>query len=94
MTKNIKKTKYTKSEKQIVDYAEKASTKRKAPKQEIEKYQNIFGKNSQNRKMISLRVPEEDLKNVKLIAKRDGIPYQTLINSVLHKFINGQLATK
>ena len=44
--------------------------------------------------MISLRVLEEDLKNVKLIAKEMVFLTKPLINSVLHKFINGQLATK
>ena len=34
---------------------------------------------------ISLRVPKTDLSRLKAIAMQEGLPYQTLINSILHK---------
>jgi predicted DNA binding CopG/RHH family protein len=34
---------------------------------------------------ISLRVPETDLLRLKARAMREGIPYQTLINAILHQ---------
>lgn len=34
---------------------------------------------------ISLRVPETDLVRLKARAMREGIPYQTLISSILHQ---------
>lgn len=37
-------------------------------------------------KQISLRVNEADLRRIKILALREGIPYQTLINSVIHKY--------
>ena len=40
------------------------------------------------RKLISIRVPNEDLELLKLRAKREGMPYQTLINSILHKAVS------
>ena len=43
------------------------------------------------RKAISLRLPVRDLDLIKSIAQRRGIPYQTLIGSVLHQFAHGAL---
>ena len=37
------------------------------------------------REKISLRIPRSDLVRIKSRALREGIPYQTLINSILHK---------
>jgi len=35
---------------------------------------------------LSVRIPDADLEAIQLKAARAGIPYQTLIKSVLHKF--------
>ena len=45
---------------------------------------------SQKRKAITIRLPERDLFRLKAQALRDGLPYQTLISSVLHKYIEGK----
>ena len=45
---------------------------------------------SQKRKAITIRLPERDLIRLKAQALRDGLPYQTLISSVLHKYIEGR----
>ena len=45
-------------------------------------------------KAISLRIAEYDLEKLKEKAASDGIPYQTLINTVLHKYITNQLLEK
>lgn len=43
------------------------------------------------KKAISLRVNEEDILEIKKIAEKEGIPYQTLISSILHKVATKQL---
>jgi len=43
-----------------------------------------------NRK-INIRITENDLSALQRKAAREGIPYQTLIGSVLHKFASGFL---
>ncbi|MHB1275643.1 MAG: CopG family antitoxin, partial [Candidatus Humimicrobiaceae bacterium] len=43
---------------------------------------------SSNKKVITLRLNNNDLEQIKSIAANEGIPYQTLISSVLHKYIN------
>ncbi len=40
---------------------------------------------------LSLRVADVDLEAIQLKAAKAGIPYQTLIKSVLHKFATDQL---
>jgi hypothetical protein len=48
-------------------------------------------RNSTVRKAITLRVQERDIERLKSIARRKGMPYQTLVTSVLHQFANGDL---
>ena len=39
-------------------------------------------------KNINIRLSEKDLHKLKVKAAEDGIPYQTLAGSVLHRFAN------
>lgn len=40
---------------------------------------------------INIRLSENDLESIKLLAAREGLPYQTLIGSLIHKYANGTL---
>ena len=51
--------------------------------------QNLSGQGP--RSNVSLRIPAYNLSRLKAQALREGIPYQTLINSILHQYINGSL---
>jgi predicted DNA binding CopG/RHH family protein len=42
-------------------------------------------------KRITLRLSSMDLESIQTIAIEEGIPYQTLISSILHKYITGKL---
>jgi len=42
-------------------------------------------------KRINIRISERDLVNLKAKSLEEGIPYQTLISSILHKYVNGKL---
>ena len=42
-------------------------------------------------KNINIRINENDLTSIKIMAAREGIPYQTLIGSILHKYTAGIL---
>ena len=42
-------------------------------------------------KNINIRLSELDLERIRSRAEREGLPYQTLITSVLHKYVNDQL---
>ncbi|RST87381.1 DNA-binding protein [Aquibium carbonis] len=42
------------------------------------------------RRRISIAVPERDLARLKTRAAEEGMPYQTLINSIIHKYLQGK----
>ena len=42
-------------------------------------------------KNINIRISQQDLENLRRSAEQEGIPYQTLISSVLHKYLSGRL---
>lgn len=45
-------------------------------------------------KRVNIRISEKDLIDLQKLALREGIPYQTLISSVLHKYISGTLTER
>ncbi|MEO7917551.1 MAG: CopG family antitoxin [Dokdonella sp.] len=40
---------------------------------------------------INIRLPSKDLRGLQKKALAEGIPYQTLVASVLHKYLEGRL---
>jgi predicted DNA binding CopG/RHH family protein len=42
-------------------------------------------------KTMNIRVNEADLNSLKARALEEGIPYQTLVTSILHKYVSGKL---
>ena len=42
-------------------------------------------------KRINIRISSRDLEGIQKRAAEEGIPYQTLISSTLHKFVTGRL---
>jgi len=45
-------------------------------------------------KRVNIRISERDMTELKKRAVEEGLPYQTLISSILHKYINGSLVSK
>jgi len=41
-------------------------------------------------KRMNIRISERDLKNLKKKAFEEGIPYQTLVSMILHKYLAGR----
>ena len=54
-------------------------------------YRTIARTTLKKNRKINIRLPENDLIALKQRAARDGIPYQTLIGSILHKYASGFL---
>lgn len=42
-------------------------------------------------KRINLRLTQKDYHQIQIKAIEEGIPYQTLISSIIHKYLNGSL---
>ena len=51
---------------------------------------NTFNKT----KRVNLRVTERDFNLAHSRAREEGIPYQTLLSSVIHKYLSGRLIDK
>ncbi len=43
---------------------------------------------------VNIRLPSKDLRGLQKKALAEGIPYQTLIASILHKYVEGRLHEK
>lgn len=42
-------------------------------------------------KRINIRISSRDLESIQRKALEEGIPYQTLVSSILHKYVSGSL---
>ena len=84
--------KLTKEEKKILDSFEKGEwvpvknlSKRKT---ELMKYaRNTLKKD----KRLNIRISERDLNELQRKAAIEGLPYQTYVSSIIHKFVSGKL---
>lgn len=45
-------------------------------------------------KRINLRLSQKDYHQIQIKAIEEGIPYQTLISSLVHKYLNGSLTQR
>ena len=43
---------------------------------------------------MNIRIAQRDLKALKVKALEEGIPYQTLVSSIIHKYLSGRLVEK
>jgi len=55
------------------------------------RYQNAAKETMKKIARINIRMKADDLDDIKRIADRKGMPYQTLIGSVLHRFVKGDM---
>mgnify|MGYP006298320599 CR=1 FL=1 len=69
-------------EQQIEDQAEEYRPVAGEKRKQLEKM--LYG--DRETTMMSIRVPVEDIKAIREAAEKLGIPYQTLIKSVLHQY--------
>lgn len=66
----------------------------KNSKQEIKRLQEYARNTLKKNKRINIRMSSKDLDQVQVIAAQEGIPYQTLISSIIHKYVAGYLIEK
>ena len=58
---------------------------------EKERYKHVFKAALKKDKRINIRISQMDLNLLKQKAFEEGLPYQTLISSVIHKYLMGRL---
>ena len=62
--------------------------------QAIARYRTYAEATVRKDKRINIRISKRDLDLLKKRALEDGIPYQTLISSILHRYVAGRLVEK
>lgn len=89
------KMKYDEEEKNIIDAYESGKMKLSAPlKKELEKIKAIAKNTFKKDKRITIRLYDHDYKGIQKKAFEMGIPYQTLISGLIHRYIEGELISK
>ena len=61
---------------------------------EADRYRKYASATYKKDKRVNIRMSEKDLTAIQKKALEEGIPYQTLISSILHKYISGRLTEK
>ena len=63
-------------------------------KSELAKFRAAASATFLKEKRVNIRLSTPDLMDIQARALEEGLPYQTLIASVLHKFVSGRLVEK
>lgn len=82
-------------EQEIVDAYDKGSLKPVATtKSELARYRAAARATAIKDRRVNVRLSSPDLTDIQARALEEGVPYQTLIASVLHKYVAGRLVEK
>lgn len=63
-------------------------------KEEIKKHRKYAAETFKKDKRINIRIASRDLSAIQKLAMFEGIPYQTFIASILHKYADGRFIEK
>jgi predicted DNA binding CopG/RHH family protein len=89
------KNKSDKYEKDILDSYEKDEwVEVDDMKKEIKKHASYARATVRKDKRVNIRISQKDLESIQRRALEEGIPYQTLISSLIHKYNTGRLVEK
>ncbi len=87
--------KVSKEEKELLDSVEREEWVSIPDfRKEAKRYQEYARATFRKDKRVNIRISEKDLSKIQKRALQEGLPYQTLISSILHKFVTGQLKEK
>ena len=82
-------------EEQIAKEYEKGRFKSVAPsKAELKRFKEAARATFIKNRRVNVRLSSPDLMDIQTRAAEEGVPYQTLIASVLHKFVTGRFTEK
>ena len=91
----MKKMKLDKEEQKLLDSVERGEWKSvKNLGSEIKRHQQYARNTLKKDRRVNIRISTKDLEEIQTLAGADGIPYQTLMSSVLHRFVNGRLVER
>ncbi len=97
MKKNKAEVDFDDEERDMIESFENSDVKIKPISEKEKKYWQQVAANSiaeRKKKALSLRLGERDIDRIKAKASKKGLPYQTLIASVIHQYATDQLGEK
>ena len=66
--------------------------------EDLEGWKTLLSKTASNTltkdQRMNIRISKNDLDGIKLKAIEEGLPYQTLVSSIIHKYVTGRLTEK
>ena len=92
MVSKMPKTDPCKTE--LIAAFEKGALKSVATMAELSKFRAAARATAIKDRRVNIRLSTGDLQDIQVKALQDGMPYQTLIASVLHKYVTGRLAER
>jgi predicted DNA binding CopG/RHH family protein len=87
-------TKLDAYEHEVLGAFERGELKSVATKEELAKLKAAARATAIKDRRVNIRLSSGDLSDIQVRALEEGIPYQTLIASVLHKYVTGRLAER
>jgi predicted DNA binding CopG/RHH family protein len=81
-------------ERDVLEAYEKGKLKSVARKAELDKLKAGARATAIKDRRVNIRLSSMDLSDIQVRALEEGVPYQTLIASVLHKYVTGRLSDK
>ena len=82
------------SELEILKAFEQGQLKSVATKTELARFKSAARATTLKDRRVNILLASGDLRDIQIKALEEGIPYQTLIASILHKYVTGKLADR
>lgn len=86
--------KIDREETELLSMLDKGQLRSVASKSELAKFKAAARATAIKDRRVNIRLSSGDLSDIQVKALQEGIPYQTLIASVLHKYVTGRLTEK
>jgi predicted DNA binding CopG/RHH family protein len=84
-----------KEEKGMIDSFEKGEWISSKNSASLKKMFKSAAKNTLTKdQRMNIRMTKQDIHSLKVKALEEGMPYQTLVSSILHKYVSGKLVEK
>lgn len=81
-------------EREILAAFDTGKLKSVATKAELQRFRDAARATAVKDRRVNIRLSSIDLSDIQVRALEEGMPYQTFIASVLHKFVSGRLVEK
>ena len=87
----MNKAKLTKEEQELLDAVEAGEFESVLTESRRKELESVASNTFRKDKRINIRISNRDLAAIQSRALQEGMPYQTFVSSIIHKYISGSL---